>query len=325
MENRTSRKTTIELIKNRSDIGAGTRGADLGIDAIEIAAINQGSDFFIRHPHRDVPTRNEVIYEKERSPYAKHIKEVYEQCRQLSSVVAASLHQGNFPLIFSGDHSSAIGTITGIKAAFPEKRLGVIWIDAHADIHSPYTTPSGNIHGMPLAAVLQEDNRACELNEIESETAEYWSKLKSLGDHGTKLQPSDLIYFGVRDTEEPEDAIIERLHIKNFKVEEVRRIGIDTCVVQTKNLLQDCDIVYVSFDVDSMDSEMTSEGTGTPVPRGFAAAEVSELLERLVSSLPIVALETVEVNPLLDTKGNKMAEIAFGILDRISPIIEHKT
>lgn len=306
-------KTTIELIKNRSDIGAGTRGADLGVDAIEIAAINQGSDFFKRHPHRDVPTRNEVIYEKERSPFAKHIKEVYEQCRQLSSVVAASLHQGNFPLIFSGDHSSAIGTITGIKAAFPDKRLGVIWIDAHADIHSPYTTPSGNMHGMPLAAALQEDNKACQLNDIYLETTEYWHKLKDLGDLGAKLHPSDLIYFGVRDTEEPEDALIDRLGIKNFKVEETRRTGIDACVLQTASLLKDCDIVYISFDVDSMDSEMTSKGTGTPVPRGFAVAEVSELLESLISSLPIVALETVEVNPLLDNKGNKMAEIAFGI------------
>lgn len=317
-------KTTIELIKNRSDIGAGTRGADLGVDAIEIAAINQGSDLFIRYPHRDVPTRNEVIYEKERSPYAKHIKEVYEQCRQLSKVVSASLQQGNFPLIFSGDHSSAIGTISGIKAAFPNKRLGVIWIDAHADIHSPYTTPSGNMHGMPLAAVLQEDNRVCQLNDIDSDTAEYWHKLKGLGSHGAKLHPSDLIYFGVRDTEAPEDALIERLGITNFKVEEVRRIGLELCVAQTVSLLKDCDIVYISFDVDSMDSELTSEGTGTPVPRGFAAQEVGELLQGLISSLPVIALETVEVNPLLDTKGNMMAEIAFGILDRISPRIEHK-
>ena len=148
----------IKIIKNRSDIGAGTRGSDLGIDAIEIAAINCGSDYFNRYTYCDVETENEVVYEKQKAPFAKRINKVLTVCTRLSEAVKLSLSENNFPLVLSGDHSSALGTISGIKTAFPEKRLGVVWIDAHADIHSPYTTPSGNVHGMPLAAALADDN-----------------------------------------------------------------------------------------------------------------------------------------------------------------------
>ena len=112
----------IQLIKNRSDIGAGTRGADLGIDALEIAAINTGNDYFNRYSFVDVPTRNETIYHKNTNTFAKRIEHVAEQCERVAAAVQASLVAGNFPVILSGDHSSALGTISGIKAAFPQKK-----------------------------------------------------------------------------------------------------------------------------------------------------------------------------------------------------------
>ena len=145
---------TIKIIKNRSDIGAGTRGSDMGIDAIEIAAINQNNDYFHRHLYQDVETHNETIYNKYNNNFAKRIEHVVEQCERVSNAVCESINDGFFPIVLSGDHSSALGTISGIKAAHPNKNLGVIWIDAHADLHSPYTSPSGNIHGMPLAAAM---------------------------------------------------------------------------------------------------------------------------------------------------------------------------
>jgi len=313
---------SIELIKNRSDIGAGTRGSDLGIDAIEIAAINKGSLFFKKYPFVDVQTRNESIYENDLNPFGKHIKQVYQQCKQVSSIVEDSLLKENFPLVFSGDHSSAIGTIGGIKAAFPDSRLGVIWIDAHADIHSPYTTPSGNLHGMPLAAVMQQDNLAYQQNEVDSHTLAYWEKLKHVGISAPKLIPENLIYFGVRDAEEPEDALIARLPIRNYQVKEVRSKGVRACVAEVFHQLRDCEMLYVSFDVDSMDSEMISEGTGTPVPEGFFPSEITLLLQELMSSNKVVCLEIVEVNPLLDNRGNRMAEVTFDILEQVVPIIE---
>lgn len=307
---------SIELIKNRSDIGAGTRGADLGIDAMEIAAINKGSLFFKQFPHVDVPTRNETVYESNPSPFAKHIKEIYQQCKHLSFAVETSLSKGNFPLVFSGDHSSGIGTVSGISAAFPEKVIGIIWIDAHADIHSPYTTPSGNMHGMPLAALLNIDNLKDRINDIDSETLKYWEKLKGLGKNESKIDPGHLIYFGVRDTEAPENHLMEELGIKNFKVEEVRERSIKTCVAESLLQLKDCDIIYLSFDVDSMDSDLVSEGTGTPVPKGFEPTEIIQILNGFLHDSKVLCMEIVEVNPLLDKQGNKMAEIAFDILEQ---------
>ena len=146
----------IKIIKNRSDIGAGTRGADMGIDAIEIAAINAGSNYFSRYEYSDLQTFNDAVYNKQNTTYALRIGKVLAVCSGLSNSVKSSLDRNNFPLVLSGDHSSALGSISGVKCAFPDKRVGVVWIDAHADIHSPHTTPSGNIHGMPLAAALSD-------------------------------------------------------------------------------------------------------------------------------------------------------------------------
>lgn len=315
-------KRSIEIIKNRSDIGAGTRGSDLGIDAIEIAAINKGSRYFNVYPYIDVPTRNSSIYHNDVNPFGKHIKQIYEQCKQLASTVSDSLLRHNFPLVFSGDHSSALGTISGIKAAYPSSILGVIWIDAHADIHSPYTTPSGNMHGMPLAAAIHQDNLACQRNDVNDDTKIFWEKLKHIAVAGSKVDPQHLVYFGVRDTEEAEDKLIKSLHVTNYSVVEVRNQGLKICVEQTLEQLKACDLLYISFDVDSMDSDRISRGTGTPVPQGFEPSEISLLLQEFVQSHKVVCLEIVEINPLLDNQGNRMAEVAFEILEEITPFIE---
>ena len=309
----------IKIIKNRSDIGAGTRGSDMGIDAIEIAAINKNSDYFNLYEFEDVKTHNESIYDKYHSSVAKRIEYVVEQCSRVSNSVQKNLNDNYFPIVLSGDHSSSLGTISGIKAAYPEKTLGVIWIDAHADLHSPYTTPSGNIHGMPLAAALGIDNFDCQVNEITSSTQEHWDDLKNIGVKKTKILPENLVYFGVRDTEEAEDKLIEKLNIRNYKVEEVRYRGLEICVEEALAKLSNCDMIYVSFDVDSMDCDLISFGTGTPVSRGFDQYEIIDIINQILKTNKVICLEVVEVNPLLDTKGNKMAEIAFQVLEEITP------
>ena len=199
----------IKLLKNRSDIGAGTRGSDLGIDAIEIAAINENHDYFNQYPHEDIETENESIYNKVKNSFAKRIGSVVTVCSRVSKCVHKNIESDFFPIVLSGDHSSALGTMSGVKAAHAEKKLGVIWIDAHADLHSPYTSPSGNVHGMPLAAGLSIDNKAHQINEVPDETSAQWSNLKNIGVAGKKLETTELIYFGVRDTEAPEDAFMK--------------------------------------------------------------------------------------------------------------------
>jgi len=304
----------LKLIKNRSDIGAGTRGSDMGIDALEIAAINADNDFFNRHLYQDVETHNETIYQKNANSFAQRIEHVVEQCNRVCDAVATTLYQNFFPIVLSGDHSSALGTISGIKKAYPNKKLGVIWIDAHADIHSPYTSPSGNIHGMPLAAALGLDHTHIHVNEISDDTISHWTDLKNIGVNGPKLIPNHLVYLGLRDFEPAEKQVIEAASISNYTVKKLREQGLQNTLDTIIKKLEDVDYLYVSFDVDSMDCDQISYGTGTPVKSGFLPDEINQILQQLVSTNKVICLEIAEINPLLDNKGNKMAETAFQIL-----------
>jgi arginase len=304
----------IKLLKNRSDIGAGTRGSDLGIDALEIAAINQDNDFFHRHLFQDIVTHNETIYQKNTNSFAKRIEHVAEQCNRVCDAVSTTILQNYFPVVLSGDHSSALGTISGIKKAHPNKKLGVVWIDAHADLHSPYTSPSGNIHGMPLAAALSFDHKHLQVNEISEDTIHYWNVLKSIGTTDPKLKPENLVYFGLRDFEPAEKQVIEEASISNYTVEQLRENGLQNILAAIIKKFEDVDEIYISFDVDSMDCDQISYGTGTPVKSGFLPDEINQILEQLFFTKKVVCLEIAEINPLLDNKGNKMAETAFQIL-----------
>jgi arginase len=239
--------------------------------------------------------------------------------------VADAVHQTvdtEFPVVLSGDHSIAAGTIAGIKKAYPSKRLGVVWIDAHADIHSPFTTPSGNVHGMPLAAALGLDNLELKINELSEKESAGWNAMKNLSGVCPSVLPEDTVYFGVRDTEEQEDEIIENQEIRNFLVEEIRYRGMDVCLTEAIERLDNCDLIYISFDVDSMDCDLISYGTGTPVSKGFDEVEIKEIISGFLETEKVACLEFVEINPTLDEKKNKMAETAFEILEEVLPIIE---
>jgi arginase len=313
---------SIKLIKNRSDIGAGTRGADMGIDAIEIAAINADNDYFNRYEYQDLDNDYHAIYDKHNNPFAKRIGHVLKVCQKLAFAVEQIIKENKFPLVLSGDHSSALGAISGIKMAYPDKRLGVVWIDAHADLHSPHTSPSGNIHGMPLAAALGEDNLEMKINNPLEETSQNWNLLKTIGNISPKVKHEDVVFFGVRDTEEPENHLIRKHNIKNYKVEEVRFRGLDVCMKESMDKLAHCDIIYISFDVDSMDCDLISKGTGTPVSKGFDQYEIIGIIKSIIETQKVVCLELVEVNPTLDNKGNRMAEVAFEVLNEATKDLE---
>jgi arginase len=241
----------------------------------------------------------------------------------VSKAVAEELNADRFPFVLAGDHGSAGGTIAGIKQAFPDKRLGVIWIDAHGDLHTPYTTPSGNLHGMPLSTVLNDDNLKCQINNVPQETVSQWEKLKAVGFQGTKVLPEDLVFIAVRDLEKEEQSIIDRLNIEVLTVESVRMNGTDTSVQHVLSKLAACDLIYVSFDVDSMDPVATSYGTGTPVLNGLLPHQAGELLNGLATSPKIACVEFVEVNPCLDEKKNHMAEVAFALVESMAHTLTH--
>lgn len=308
-------KRDIEILVNKSEITAGTRGSSLGPEAVMTAARKRESDYFSKFPIHHVQHMNHLLDTTVKFPYAKRIEGLVHVFQSVSSNVKALLDAQKFPLIIASDHGSAGGTIAGIKAAHPNKRLGVVWIDAHGDLHTPYTTPSGNMHGMPLATALGEDNVECKINEIGEEEKRMWNLLKSTGIDGPKISPEDLVFISVRDTELPEDKIIERLNITNHTVDQIRDSGKEEIHRKTLDQLKDCEIIYVSFDVDSMDPKETSHGTGTPVDHGLSTIEATYFMTELAKLDKLVCIELVEVNPCLDEKINKMAEATFDVLE----------
>src|SRR3954453_760967 len=194
----------IKLIEAPSEIGAGTRGASLGVDAIKIAALDFMSNFFVHFPSEKIPAENNILFEPIASPYAKRIKGICMMYDKVSKAVSETIKTNFFPVVLSGDHSISGATIAGIKMAKPNAKLGVIWIDAHADLHTPYTTPSGNMHGMPLAAVINEDNQECAVHELDHETAKQWNYLKNMGKIAPKVLPEDIVFISLRDFEKEE-------------------------------------------------------------------------------------------------------------------------
>ncbi len=304
----------IKLIEVKSEIGAGTRGSSMGVDAIKIAALDFGSNFFKKFKAVEVQNENHLLLEPVVNDYAKRIKGIFTLNERLANEIKKTLLKEEVPIVLAGDHSSALGTISGIKMAYPNKRVGVIWIDAHADIHTPYTTPSGNMHGMPIACVLGEDNKERQQNKPDDETIEYWEKLKGMGGITPKIHYNDLVYIALRDFEPQEDFLIKKNKVRVFNLQEIRKKAVERVAIESLNYLDHCDIIYVSFDVDSMDSRISS-GTGTPVPNGITEKEAGNLIYYIMRSKKIVCFEMVEINPTLD-KENLMAENAFEILQK---------
>jgi arginase len=308
-------KSPITLIINRSEITAGTRGASLGPEAILTAARDVSSNTLDALDSMYIEDENRSISKVVDDPYARRIESYQMVFNRMKTAISGELSSNHFPLVLSADHGSAAGTVAGIKRAFPDKRLGIIWVDAHADLHSPYTTPSGNVHGMPIALIVGEDNHTCKINDPKPHSIEIWNDLKFQCRFGTPTDFKDIVYVALRDFESPEAHLLAENHVSVLSVSEFRKIGSAAVVRQTLQLLEHCDMLYVSFDVDSMDPEQTSSGTGTPVKGGLYAEEAQDLLNGLALSPKLVAAEFVEVNPCLDNKQNRMAEITFGLIE----------
>ncbi len=301
----------VRIISCMSELGAGKRGSSLGMEAIRIASFKTRPGFFKKNKISSVSNVNKLLYTHSQNPFGKRIEGIVKMYRRLAAKVAEVLEDEEFPFVISGDHSNGGATIKGIKQAYPEKRLGVVWIDAHADLHSPYTSPSGNMHGMPLATAIAEDNLRNKQKDIDAETADFWKKLKGMEQ---RVKPEDIVFIALRDTEKPEDDLIAKYGIKVYRVDELRQRGSQTIIEETLERLNHCDLIYTSFDVDSMDTSV-SVGTGTPVDNGLTEEEATTLLAGFAGSPKTCCMEMTEINPLLDDKGNAMGEAAFRVLE----------
>ena len=310
----------IRLIEVKSEVGAGTRGASLGIDAVKIAALDFRSDFFKTHRSLNIPDDNAALFGMIESRYAKRIRSVLKMYERVGAAVRDTLKDGKFPIILAGDHSTAGGSIAGVKMAYPDSRLGVIWIDAHADLHSPYTSPSGNMHGMPLATALAEDNIENKVNTLDYETIELWEQLKNSGDISPKVEYRDLLFMTMRDFEEQEGYLIKQHKVKNYTTAEIKKTGVTKVCREAMKYLAQCDKIYITFDVDSLDPSV-SRGTGTPVKGGLNEREAADIILEFVQNEKVCCLEFTEINPTLDSE-NVMAETVFEILQKVARQVE---
>ena len=308
----------VRLIEASSEIGAGSRGASMGMAGLRVAAWKLGSELFGHAEESILRNENDVLYEDDRSPNAHHIDGLIRFESDLAYEVYRFVRNGIFPIVVGGDHSIAIGSVSGSKMAAGNERLGVVWIDAHADLHTPLTTPSGNVHGMPLALLMDLENPERK-NDPVIYTMDQWDRLKKIGDDGAKLLPKDLVFIGLRDYEAEERLLIEQHGIRVITVEELRGKGAKAVVAETLAHLKDCGRLHISFDVDSLDPSI-SVGTGTPVPNGLFVDEATDLLTGLCSDPRTTTLDLVEINPALDT-GNAMAEATLGILEPLWPLL----
>lgn len=286
----------ISIVGAPMDLGQLRRGVDMGPSAIRYAGVverleslgYQVNDLGDIEIGRDRLTTDPLTG-------LRNLEAVVQASTKIADKVDKIMKEGSFPLVLGGDHSIAIGTLAGISKYF--KRLGVIWFDAHGDLNTPETSPSGNIHGMPLAVSLG-------LGE---------TTLTQIGGYCPKIQPENIVIIGARSLDEGEKRLIKEKGIKVYTMHEIDRLGIPKVIEGTIAYFKDrTDGVHLSLDLDGLDP-LYAPGVGTPVEGGLNYRESHLAMEMFFESEMITSAEFVEVNPILDEK-NKTGILAVGLM-----------
>lgn len=287
----------ISIIGVPMDLGQTRRGVDMGPSAIRYAGIIERLEKlnYTIHDLDNIAISRPDRHPLERKDKLRNLLEVVDANEKLSKVVDEQVQKHRFPLVLGGDHSIAIGTIAGVSQHY--ENLGVIWYDAHGDINTVETSPSGNIHGMSLAVSLGYGHR--KLTEI-------------MGAH-PKVKPENVVLIGVRDLDEGEKELLRKLNIKVYTMHEIDRIGMTQVMKETIEYLEErTDGVHLSFDLDGINPS-EAPGVGTPVIGGVTYRESHLAMEMLAESNIITSAEFVEVNPMLDDK-SKTATLTVALV-----------
>ena len=281
------------------DLGQDRRGVDMGPSAIRYAQIEAALEE-LGHRVTDLGNAGvpipEVVAAGEE---VKHLAAVTSVCEEISERAAAIVADGLFPIFLGGDHSIVIGTVSGVARSAPEERTGLIWVDAHADFNTPATSPSGNIHGMPLATL----------------TGRGHPDLVGIGGPGASVRSEDVVIVGLRSVDVQEKNLLHEAGVKVYTMREIDAYGAARVVRAAIRDLSHVDRVHLSVDLDVVDPEV-APGVGTPVRGGLTYREAHLLME-LVNEAGIVAsLDVVEVNPILDVK-NGTATLAVELVESL--------
>jgi arginase len=290
----------IHLLGVPMDLGSGRRGVDMGPSAIRIAGLADRlkdlGNKVVDEGDLDIKNMEEL---RVGDIKARYLKEITRASKLLSQKVERIVSRKGFPLVLGGDHSIAVGTISGIAAYCKRKRkkLGVLWVDAHGDINTPSTSPSGNIHGMPLAAVLGLGPR----------------DLADLGGRQRKVDPANVALVGIRSLDDGEKRHLKQTGAHVFTMPDIDRQGIHRVMKKALSRVTDgTDFMHVSLDLDAVDPTI-APGVGTPVKGGLDYREAHLIMELISESRAMTSLEIVEVNPILD-ENNTSAEFAVELV-----------
>ncbi len=282
------------------DLGAGRRGVDMGPSAIRIGGLNQAVALL---GYDVTDTGNVNVHPPEAiapiNPRARYLKEIAEASVELAEKVESSLEEGAIPIILGGDHSIAIGSVSGVAAYFRKqgKKIGVIWLDAHTDINTPHITPSGNIHGMPLAAILGHGPE----------------ELTHIAGFAPKVLPENVAIIGARSIDPGEREMIKNLNIRVFTMSELDERGMADVIKDAIEIAtRDTAGIHATMDMDFIDP-FYAPGVGTPEPGGATFREAHLAMEKMAASGRIVSVEVSEVNPLYD-QTNATGQLAVGMV-----------
>lgn len=296
----------IQIIGMPLGCGAGVPGAEYGPGKLRELGLEQAIRWmgFEIYDTGDIETsENGRIKACAFDNRLKHIDVVADANTRLAYRVYESISGGNFPLILGGDHSLGLGSIAGLSKQI--KRLGVIWIDAHGDLNTESTTPSGNIHGMSLAASMG----------LGAE------RLVNLFDHRKKIEDKNIVLIGTRALDDGEINLLNNSKIKTYNMDVIRKIGIKSVAKRALSYLRGrVDGIHVSFDIDFLDAELVP-GTGTPVSGGGSIEEAKILLGAIARSGMMVSMDFAELDPLID-KGDATANVCVDLLSHVFACIK---
>jgi arginase len=286
----------ISIIGMPMDLGQGRRGVDMGPSAVRYAAIQNlltRLDYEVEDlGDLHVPSPESIPMGDRNLKYLSTVCEINER---LANIISHVMKRQRFPLILGGDHSMAIGTIAGL--AKQHQHLGLIWCDAHGDLNTHETTPSGNIHGMPLAVSLGIGS----------------PHLVNLGGFAPKVRPENTVMIGVRELDAGEQALIAEIGLNVFTMHDIDRLGMANVMDEAIAIVsKDTDGVHLSLDMDVLDPFYVP-GVGTPVPGGITCREGHLALEMLAEKRVITSAEVVEINPILDRE-NQTAKVAVALM-----------
>jgi arginase len=291
----------IDVIGVPVDLGAGRRGVDMGPSAIRYAHLNQSLEalgYTVEdRGNVDVPIAERCAITE---PKLKYLDCILPMARRVAGAVATSVQDGSFPLVLGGDHSLSLGSIRG---AGRHKKLGVLWVDAHADFNTHETTPSGNIHGMPLAAL-------CGLGD--PRLAHLWGSRSASprgGGGEAVLDPRRVAIIGARDLDPGEKRNLREAGVLVLSMEQLDRLGMVAALEKAfERITREVDGIYLSFDMDALDPRH-APGVGTPVTGGLTYREAHLACELAAETGKLVCMDLVEVNPILDSQ-NQTALLA---------------